>query len=102
MTEAVLVERKPITLTNPISDTKVKEISLAPRLNTLQGKVIGILDNAKPRADVMLEECIKYLEAKGAICSTIREFKPHLAKPMPMEQIEKLAKADAVIGAIGD
>jgi hypothetical protein len=32
----------------------------------------------------------------------IYEFKPHLAKPLPSEQIKRLAEADAVVGALGD
>ncbi len=88
-------------LVNPLGFAGGERHNLAKRLDTLKGKTIGILDNAKPRADVVLEEVKQYLESKGATCS-IYEFKPHLAKPLPMEQIRRLAEADAVIGALGD
>lgn len=101
MAEEIAIQRKPVALINPVGFSKAEQVSLAPRLDTLKGKTIGILDNAKPRADVILEEVKQYLESKGAVCS-IYEFKPHLAKPMPREQIERLAQADAVVGAIGD
>jgi hypothetical protein len=86
---------------NPLGFAGGERANLAKRLDTLKGKTIGILDNAKPRADVIVEEVKHYLESKGAVCS-IYEFKPHLAKPLPMEQIERLAEADAVVGAVGD
>lgn len=95
------IRKKPRSILNPLGLSGSEQSRLAPRLDSLQGKTIGLLDNAKPRADIILEEVKKYLEAKGAICS-IYEFKPHLAKPLPQEQIDRLAKADAVVGAIGD
>ncbi len=99
--EKKTVQRRSVPLVNPLGFSTATRSNLAKRLGTLQGKTIGLLDNAKPRADVVLDEVKKYLESKGAICS-IYEFKPHLAKPLPKEQIERLAKADAVVGAVGD
>lgn len=88
-------------LVNPMALTGAGKFNLARRLDTLEGKTIGVLDNAKPRADVVLEEVKAHLESLGARC-TVYEFKPHLAKPLPEDQIKRLAEADAVIGAIGD
>ncbi len=99
--ENKMVRRRSLPLINPLGFSNATRSNLAKRLGTLKGKTIGLLDNAKPRADVILDEVKKYLESEGAICS-IYEFKPHLAKPLPQEQIERLAKADAVVGAIGD
>lgn len=98
----IMLECKSIKVVNPVGTVKKKEIPMAPRLESLDGKVIGFLDNAKQKADVILQVAKEYFESKGAICDTIYEFKPHLAKPLPEEQIKRLAKADAVIGAIGD
>ncbi len=100
--DKIKLECKAATLINPVAKPESKELPLAPRLDSLKGKVIGILDNAKPKADVMMRVVKEYFETKGAVCDTIYEFKPQLSKPLPMEQIERLAKADAVIGAVGD
>lgn len=86
---------------NPVAPAQPKTYSIAPRLNTLSGKTVALLDNAKPRADVILSVVKNFLESKGAVCS-IYEFKPHLAKPLPEEQIQRLSQADAVVGAVGD
>ncbi|MDR2296218.1 MAG: hypothetical protein LBD95_05415 [Clostridiales Family XIII bacterium] len=92
---------KELRVINPIAPERERDRKPAERLDTLKGKTIGLLDNAKPRADVILRLVKAYLEEQGAVCS-IYEFKPHLAKPLPEEQIERLSKADAVVGAIGD
>ena len=101
MSKDIRIKQEPISLVNPIGYSGSEHFKPAERLDTLKGKTIGLLDNAKPRADVILDVVKKYLESEGAICS-IYEFKPHLAKPLPLKQIEHLAKADAVVGAVGD
>lgn len=100
--DEIVLESKSVNVVNPVGVPKKKEVPLAPRLESLEGKVIGFLDNAKQKADVLLQVVMEYFESRGAICNTIYEFKPHLAKPLPEEQIMVLAKADAVIGAVGD
>jgi hypothetical protein len=98
---SVMAQCRSVSLTSPLGFSEAARGNLARRLDTLRGKTVGLLDNAKPRADVILEEVKQYLESKGALCS-IYEFKPHLATPLPEEQIQRLAAADAVVGAIGD
>jgi hypothetical protein len=95
------VQRKATPLINPLGFVTIERANLAKRLNTLKGKTIGIYDNGKPRADVIMAEVKHYLESKGAVCS-IYEFKKRVDYPLPQEQLERLAKADAVVGALGD
>jgi len=99
--DSKMAKRKPVSLVNPLGFSTAERLNLARRLDTLKGKTIGILDNGKPRADVIMAEVKQYLESRGAACS-IYEFKRRVDVPLPMEQIERLAKADAVVGAIGD
>jgi hypothetical protein len=89
--ERKAAERRSVPVVNPLGFSTATRTNLAKRLPTLKGKTIGLLDNAKPRADIVLAQVKQYLESKGAICS-IYEFKPHLAKPLPKEQVERLAK----------
>ncbi len=100
MTDHVAEEHS-IELVNPVAPGAKTTAQPAPRLDSLKGKTIGLLDNAKPRADIVLNVVREFLEAKGASCP-IYEFKPHLAKPLPKVQIDHLAEADAVVGALGD
>jgi len=49
---------------DPIGPTTVASRALAPRPASLQGAVIGILDNSKPNARVLLEGVARALAAK--------------------------------------
>lgn len=101
MSQLVKISQEANVIVNPLGFTAGEHYEPAPRLKTLKGVTIGLLDNAKPRADVILSLAKEFLEAEGANV-TIYEFKPQLSKPLPIEQIENLAKADAVVGALGD
>ncbi len=95
------IRREPVSLVNPIGFAEVQRTEVAKRLDMLQGKTIGLLDNAKTHGEVVLEEIKQYLESKGAICS-IFVLKPNRSNPLPRELIERLARADAVVGAVAD
>jgi hypothetical protein len=49
---------------DPIGDTAATARTLAPRPASLQGSVIGVLDNSKPNARVLLEGVARILAAK--------------------------------------
>jgi hypothetical protein len=49
---------------DPIGDTVATTGTLAPRPASLQGAVIGVLDNSKPNARVLLEGVARVLAAK--------------------------------------
>lgn len=49
---------------DPIGDTAATARTLAPRPASLQGAVIGVLDNSKPNARVLLEGVARVLAAK--------------------------------------
>jgi hypothetical protein len=51
-------------LLDPIGDTAATARTLAPRPASLQGAVIGVLDNSKPNARVLLEGVARVLAAK--------------------------------------
>jgi hypothetical protein len=49
---------------DPVGSTTVTSRALAPRPDSLQGKVIGVLDNSKPNARVLLEGVARALAEK--------------------------------------
>ncbi len=55
-----------IELLNPTARPRLVEAALAPRAESLRGRRVGLLDNGKANADVLLQRVEAYLrEAHG-------------------------------------
>ena len=75
----------------------------APRLPTLAGKTIALLDISKPGGSVFLDRLERILlERYARLSRVIREMKPTFAKPAPEAMLEQLRGVDAVIEALAD
>jgi hypothetical protein len=90
-----------ITLLDPTGERGSLERPRAPRLPTLSGKVVALLDISKPRGDVFLDQLAVLLAARGA---TVRRYaKPTFSKPAPPDLRKRIAQeCDAVIEALAD
>lgn len=86
---------------DPTSELEPIERGHAPRLDTVEGQVIALLDISKPRGDVFLDRLEKLLSERGA---TIRRYaKPTHAKPAPLDLRAEIAEeCDAVVEALAD
>ena len=90
-----------ITLVNPCNERK-PIAAQAPRLQTLAGKTVALLDISKPRGSVFLDRIERALLEKHAVARVTREIKPTYTKPAPAHLLEKLRGVDAVIEALAD
>jgi hypothetical protein len=91
-----------ITLVNPMNETARDAAVPAPRLASLQGKTIALLDISKPGGSVFLDRIEQLLKQRHGVAQVIREMKPTFAKPAPAGVLEKIRGADAVIEALAD
>ena len=76
-----------------------------PRINDLNGKVIGFVDNGKPNFDIFVSKVEELLNQKYDLARVMHVKKGHLgsATAVPPERMEELAKrCDAVICGVGD
>ena len=80
------------------SDTQAKK--LAPRLTSLRGKRIGILDNHKEFADLVLEGVVDVLKHEYGVAEVKVWQKNYLGIPSPFAK-EMAAQCDAVINGVG-
>ena len=79
-----------------------KAVAPAQRLESLAGKVVGLYDNTKEQADVILEAAGEHLKAHHGVKEVINFRGIHYSKPAPRETIEEMArKCDIVICALG-
>ena len=74
----------------------------APRLNTLTGKTIALLDISKPGGNIFLDRLEPLLRERYGVAKTIRIMKPAFSKPAPADVLEALRAADGVIEALAD
>ena len=76
---------------------------LAPRPARLRDGTIGLLDNAKPGADHLLEAIAGRLTSEFGVRHFVRLRKiPNFSKHITDEEAGQLSRCTAVVTAIGD
>ncbi len=75
---------------------------MAPGLATLDGAVVGLLDNAKIGTARFYDHLAEMLRARFGVRELIRRRKPDSSRPVPPEVLGELAGADAILSGIGD
>ena len=98
------MEHGKIMVLSPVPKMVSKEILPTARLDTLNGKIMGILWNTKPNGDILLRQIQEVLSTRFKLAGVIWQQKPRGADvPSPAETIRELAmKADFVVIATGD
>ena len=91
-------------LVNPLDETPRAEAKIAPRLESLKGKTIGLLDISKPGGKDFLDRLETLLKENHGVKEVLRFTKPTFAKPAPDEVIDRILKAQVqgVIEALAD
>ena len=89
-------------LVNPMNELSSQAAAAAPRLDSLTGKTVALLDISKPGGSVFLDRLEQLLKDRHGVATVLRGMKPTFAKPAPSEVIEQLRGADAVIEALAD
>ncbi len=89
-------------LMNPVGTTLLQRHPIAPRLDTLKGKRLGLLDNTKKNADLLLHGVAEILKREHGLADVIYRRKVSSSPAAPTQMIDELAGCDAVINAYGD
>ena len=90
-------------LVNPTTEPMVAPFNGAPRLPALAGTRLGIIDDSKRNADVLLEELAEIRRTRYEISDVKWHRKPSASRPADPAAIRELAEhCDSVIIAIGD
>ena len=88
-------------LLDPTSERAPAVRERLPRLESLDGRTIGLLDISKPRGDLFLDRLEKRLRERGADVKRYR--KPTFTKPAPRDLRQEIAvQCDAVVEALAD
>ncbi len=92
---------QPRILLDPTGERAPAARGRAPRLASLAGSRIGLLDISKARGDVFLQRVEERLVAEGA--EVLRFRKPTFTRVAPVDLRQEIAsRCDAVIEALAD
>lgn len=88
-------------LIDPTGERTTATRERAPRPPSVDGRVVGLLDIAKPRGSVFLDRVAELLVERGARVE--RYSKPTFTKPAPVDLRREIStKCDVVIEALAD
>ena len=90
------------TLVSPLDERSRNAQPAAPRLESLEGKTLALLDISKPRGKEFLDRLEQLLKETYGVSRIVREIKPTYTKPAPGALLERLAFMDGVIEALAD
>ena len=86
---------------DPTSERSPETRPRLPRLASLAGRRVGLLDISKARGDVFLDRVESLLRARGA--AVLRFRKPTFTKPAPVDLRQEIAtRCEAVVEALAD
>ena len=87
---------------DPTAGGKKETILLAARPSDLAGKVVGLLDNTKEQADIILQTIGEALCERYGVERVVVRRKEHYSKPAAVEIIDEMAEeVDVAIAGLG-
>ncbi len=90
-----------VVVLDPTHEQQSEARERQPRLASVEGRTIGLLDISKPRGDVFLDRIEQKLRERGA--EVMRYAKPTFTKPAPIDLRQQIAvECDAVVEALAD
>lgn len=87
---------------DPRLSAEGEALRLAPALKTLEGAVVGMIDNAKINTDKLFDHIADILKTNYGVREFLRVRKPDATKPVPPEMLARISGADAILAATGD
>ena len=92
----------PMIVLDPTANSETQPNQLAPRLSSLQGRKLGVLDNRKANADRLFDLVGAILRERYAAEVVVRCQKPDFSRPAPESMLRELRDCEAVITGVGD
>ena len=93
---------KKLLMLDPRADVLLENHPLVPALETLEGKVLGILDNGQANSSPMFDELAQLVREKLHVAEVIVRKKPTHMQGAPGPMIDELvSRCDAVVTGLG-
>jgi hypothetical protein len=91
-----------LKMLDPRATVNLEERPVMPGLESLEGKVIGIIDNGQSNSTAMFQELAKLIQGKDQTAEVLFKTKPSHMQGAPKPIIEEfVSRCDAVITGLG-
>lgn len=87
---------------SPIDDRARPPVPLSPRLATLEGATIGLVDISKPKGAAFLDRVEELLVTEHDVDRVVRLTKPTFTRPAPLDVLSEAERCGAVLFALAD
>ena len=87
---------------DPLQAPQGDAMRMAAPLASLNGAVVGMIDNAKIGTERLFDFIEEILRKDYGVREFIRRRKPDASRPVPPQMLMEMSGADAVLSAIGD
>jgi len=91
-------------LLDPTGDSdRTADTTLTPRLRSVSGLTVGLLENAKPNAAVLLSNVARELQRRHGLRAAVMYTKSYFGTPTEESLIHRILKnCDFAVAGIGD
>ena len=97
------IGKRTVELMDPRGNPHVGDKRISARLEDLNGKVVGLLNNGKPHFDLFLADLESRLRAAYPSIRIVQRTKPVVPRPAPQDMMTELVdECDALVTGIGD
>jgi len=87
---------------DPRQSAHGEALRMAPPLASLNGAVVGMIDNAKIGTKQLYDFIEEILRKEHGVRDCIRRRKPDATRPVPTPMLLEMRGADAILSATGD
>ena len=92
-----------IVVYNPTSGPAARTMAMAPRPDTLNHSVLGVIDNGKLHSDAVLDRITRGLKGRYHLKDVIRVKKESVSHPIRVDEARRLAdQCDIALAGVGD
>jgi hypothetical protein len=91
-----------VRVLDPTFSEAAAATTTVPRLTSLAGRSIGLLDNSKFNVRELLDYVEEILRTQHGVSTVVRLKKPDASRPAPANVLAEMKMCDAVISAVGD
>jgi hypothetical protein len=91
-----------IRVLDPTAEVDASLADNMARLDSFQGRTIGLLDNGKIRVHELLNHMEDMFVSQHGVARVLRFKKPDASRPAPAEVVADMKQCDAIVSAVGD